>query len=153
MTIFPAPTRLIDDIAENYAKSRTNKQQPVYMSDAVLAFRKMIPRCAWSDAQLTNLLASKIIKHGIAIYFDGERRQKAPSSNIDVLKSLPSLRARAYSVIRQRELADDVVERALKLAIARVGTLPKDEDIGIWLLHLIDEAAGLPSVERPVTFH
>lgn len=145
MTISHAPTRLIEDAAEEYARSCKNKLQPVHMTDAVTAFRRMRPRCAWSDAQLTNLLASKIVAYGFAIFFDGDR-QRVCSSNTDVRTFLPSLRAHAYSIVPQRELADEVVERALKLAIQRVSMLSTDADVEIWLFHLIDEAVELPAI-------
>lgn len=64
---------------------------------------------------------------------------------------LPRLRARARSWVQLQEEADDIVCRALELAIKRVDDRPSD--LESWLLNLLDiawkESQGEDEVSAP----
>lgn len=148
MTISHASSRSIDQLAEEYARSRTNRLQPVSITDALRTFRNMMPKCTWSDDRLTNLLASKLVQYGHGIVFDARFECPAPQDHlsdrlaeIDVVTLLPTLRARAFAIVQQRKMADDLVEASLKLAINRIASTLDPIDFETWLESLVDEAA------------
>lgn len=139
-------SRSIESVAEGYARSRTERLRPVSMAHALHTLRTVVPDCDWPDSQLINLLATKVVMRGHAVYFDAIRPVAAaevprPVSH-DVVALLPDLRKRAYALVGDRELADTIVEEALRLAISRVAALDDKTRLADWLTDILNEAAG-----------
>lgn len=138
--------RSVDAHAERYARSRTERLLPVSMAHALQTLRTVMPDCDWPDSQLINLVAAKVVKRGHAVAFDAVRPFSRPGrarvEHHDVVSLLPQLRAQAYALVQQRDLADAIVEEALQLAISRVATLDDQTDLSDWLVMILQEAAG-----------
>lgn len=143
--------RSVDAHAERYARSRTERLLPVSMAHALQTLRTVMPDCDWPDNQLINLVAAKVVNRGHAVYFDAIRPVAVPDVprvvSHDVVALLPDLRTRAYALVGQRDLADTIVEEALRLAIRRVASLDDKTDLADWLTDILNEAASerLPS--------
>lgn len=60
----------IEEIADQYARSRKSRLRPVSMAAALRAFRTIRPDCPWSDKELVELFAAKAVQYGHAVEFD-----------------------------------------------------------------------------------
>lgn len=60
----------IEELADQYARSRKDRFRPVSMAAALRAIRILVPDCPWTDRELADLVAAKAIQYGHAVEFD-----------------------------------------------------------------------------------
>lgn len=60
----------LEAIAEEYARARVEKLHPVSLGRAVLEIRTLMPSDTYTDKELAEIIAEKLIAQGHAIDFD-----------------------------------------------------------------------------------
>ena len=65
-----SPQRTIEWAIEQYVLSRTGRR-PISARDAIRALRTLMPKCALSARELTDLIAISAVRRHLDVIFDG----------------------------------------------------------------------------------
>lgn len=70
MATFDFNSRSVEDLAEEYARTRRARIRPISVAAAIRAIRTVAPNDARSDRELADLVARQAIFYGHSVDFD-----------------------------------------------------------------------------------
>ncbi len=125
------------------------------MAQAVKKIRGSIPEPEISDAELAELVASHALAMGFSVLlFDAKLRPADSMENAEPAACtrrsnerstgeadtcIPKLRRAAAVITHDQEEADELVESALRLAIATIDDRPANRSLDDWLHELLSK--------------
>ena len=130
------------------------------LARAVDQIRGTIPRCDLSDVELAEVVAIRAMEMGfVSVMFDlsrtrpgengsggagpkGRNSHPAEPGTRKIIAAMPELRRAARKMADDPEHADQMLERALLVAIATVHSRPSDQPFEEWLCDVLGRVAA-----------
>ena len=88
-----SPPRTIEWVVEQHILSRRGSRM-VSTRDAIRALRTVMPKCALSGRELTDLIAICAVRRGLDVNFDGIADESGPLQNDSSFNHAPQQHAR-----------------------------------------------------------